>query len=120
MTQLRAEIVHSKLNLFNHSSLVRYHLSGIVQAKAGRWKPFIEKVHISERYTHDPEGEMKDLGEIMLTPIVGVREDEQYTGNPIEFNIKVEHFIESGGWGKNKYVVQCGDLKETFELFQHK
>ena len=120
VTSLKCEIVESKLNLFNNKSLFRYTISGFLANLNGHFKPYISKVHISERYVRYEKEKYIYEGEITLTPVVSTKSDDSYKGQSINFSIKVEEVIESAGWGKNVYVIRCGNLVDSIFTQQRK
>jgi hypothetical protein len=117
---IHTEIIQSHLNLFNSHSLVAWTVRGTLTNPDGLWKPSIEKVHLSEWYIdYNPEGSIS-FGEIALTPVVAVRQDSSYHGEPIAFSLHIEEVLQSGTWGVNTYYVRCGAVADTFQLHQHK
>jgi hypothetical protein len=117
---IRTEIVQSRLGLFSSHSLVSWTISGSVSYPKGYWKPFVQKVHLSEKYNkYDPHNRISE-GDITITPIVGVIEDSTYRSEEVPFKIRIEEVLQSGSWGENKYVVHCGNITDTLKLFQYK
>lgn len=108
------EISDSRLNLFNSKSVIAYTIKGRLKAKKG-WKPYIEKVHISERIDTS-----KRLGVLIeVTPIVGLENvEEDITEQSFEFTN--EHQVTSRFWGENHFSFFCGRFEEEIEVFQRK
>ena len=132
---LTVTVVDAPLNLFNSKALVRFRIKGSI-ANTNDWRPYIKKVQISQRaattqsiatvLTTQPHGGLllapRDLkyGDLLLVPIVDVRQDSKYTGEEVSFDIKVEQLIETLRWGSNRYVVVAGDKQTEFTLDQSK
>ena len=45
----KVELIDSRLNLFNSSSLIRYTVFGQL-SKSDNWRPYVNKVHVNERF----------------------------------------------------------------------
>ncbi len=117
---IRTEIVQSRLGLFNSHSLVSWTIRGSVSYPKGYWKPFVQKVHLSEKYNkYDPHNRISE-GDITITPIVGVIEDSTYRSEELPFKVRIEEVLQSGSWGENKYVIHCGNIIDTLKLIQYK
>ena len=117
---IETNIVHSKLNLFNSHSLISWTLIGSVSYTKGSWKPYIQKVHLNEKYIlYDPNNRIY-IGDITITPIIAVIQDSTYNGEIIPFKIRIEEVLQSGSWGENKYAIHFGSLTDTLKLFQYK
>ena len=114
---LTVTVVDAPLNLFNNKALVRFKLKGRIAYRNG-WRPFIIEVQLSQRLAGAPT--TRPYGDFALMPVVGVKQDERYAGEDIEFDVKVEHLIESLDWGSNRYVVVAGDKQAEFTLHQRK
>ena len=110
------KIVDSRLNLFNSRSLISYTIEGTM-TDAKNWEPYLEKIHISERFQIDST---MRTGIIEITPIIGVKEKDDYNGGQIEFKTTNELIIESFHWGNNKLLFKCGNSQKELELKQRK
>src|SRR5687768_16662817 len=75
--KLEIEVVDSRLNLFNNRSLISYTIEGKMTDDKN-WEPYLKKIHISERF---PTDSSRRTGMIELTPVVGVKENNEYTGS---------------------------------------
>jgi hypothetical protein len=125
----RVEIIESNLNLFNNYSLVRYTVQGEMKWKNG-WKPYIENVHISERFIRKYNRELNPFQEkdtvktpeaiFEITPIVKTKEDKKYKAETIKFEFTNELKIQSFHWGNNTIRLQCDSLKTDIMLKQTK
>jgi hypothetical protein len=60
------------------------------------------------------------LCSIVVTPIVAVKNDERYTRTPIEFDISVQDYLESGNWRVNLYKISSINRNDEMELVQGK
>lgn len=125
----KVEVIESNLNLFNSYSLVKYNVKGEMKGKLG-WKPFIEKVHISQRFIRKYNRKLhpyldKDTSKIPeaifeITPIVKTRKDKDYKEEILKFNFTNEFKIESFHWGNNWIRFQCDSLWTDIILRQTK
>jgi len=113
----QADIVESKLNLFNSKSLISYKIKGKIKYD-GHWKPNIKEVHISERINKDSTLNISRI--IELTPIVEVKNDENANGGIEDFEFTNEHMITSQNWGLNRIKIICGNKETIIELQQRK
>ena len=117
---LEVKVLDSRLNLFNSKTLAQITIAGeMTVTKTKTWRPEIIKVHLSEkiikRINHN-----ESEAEIIVTPIVGVEKDKSYSGEKIPFSITQETILNSMDWGKNKFVIVCGDLKQIVTVGQAK
>lgn len=117
VTSLETKIISDNLNLFNGIALVEYKLGGTIQYQA-HWRPYINSVHISERWLQNSVSDHKGL--IEITPLVGTKEDENYAGDSIPFDIKVQDYLKTGGWGRNHYLVRSQNKEAVIVLHQSK
>ncbi|HEY4784934.1 MAG TPA: hypothetical protein VIH57_02745, partial [Bacteroidales bacterium] len=123
----KVELIDSRLNLFNSFSLIRYTIYGEL-SKNGNWRPYIDKVHISERFIRKYDrdlhpyldGDTVNIPEaiIEITPIVKVKADNVYKGERIPFKITNELKIGSFHWGNNWLRLQCDTIKRDIILRQ--
>jgi hypothetical protein len=110
------KIIDSRLSLFNSRSLISYTIQGKMTDR-NNWEPYLKKIHISERFVVDSTSR---IGTIELTPVVGVKENDQYNGEQIKFKTTNELLIESFHWGNNKLILKCGQIQKEIELKQRK
>lgn len=110
------DILKSRLNLTNRESLLSYTVSGQIKQE-GHWKPFIKEVHVSERLL-DKAVELD--AEILITPVVDVKQDKSSEGGIVPFNFTNEHVVSSLHWGVNKIRFSCGHYERIIELVQGK
>lgn len=126
---LSIKIIESKLCLFNSYSLISYTIKGEIKGD-NNWKPFIDKIHLSERFTRNYNRELHPyldndsckLPEAIfeITPIVEEKENRNYNGEKISFEFTNELKIESFHWGNNSIRFQCADLSKDIILKQIK
>ena len=114
---LAVTVVDAPLNLFNNEALVRFQIKGRIAFRTG-WRPYINKVQLSQRLSS--ASSTRPYGDLLLVPVVGVREDSKYTGDDVQFDVTVERLIESLDWGSNRYVVVAGSRRAEFILQQRK
>lgn len=122
-------IIESKLNLFNSISLIKYTIKGELKEN-NNWKPYIRKVHISERFVRKYNRELHpyldtDTAKIPeavyeITPIVDVKKDNNYKGESVKFEFTNEMKIESFHWGNNWLRFQCDDFQKDLTIKQRK
>jgi hypothetical protein len=119
ITDLTIGIVKADLCVFDDRALVRFRIAGTLQHGQHGWRPYIKEVQINE---HLPEGESDTCapGEIVLTPVVGVKRDRQYAGEPLPFEVKVEHVVQTFQALENRYVIRCGPLERQLVLYRDK
>ena len=110
------EIIESRLNLFNSRSLISYTIQGDMTDDKN-WEPYLKKIHISERFVIDSA---RRTGIIELTPVVGVKESNDYNGGQIKLSTTNELQIESFHWGNNKLILKCGQFQKEIQLKQRK
>jgi hypothetical protein len=82
------------------------------------WEPFLKKIHISERSAKGDSSSR--VGLIELTPLIGVRENDNYIEKKIPFKLTNELIIESFQWGNNTVLFKCGQIERRIELKQRK
>lgn len=115
---IKVVVVESNLNLFNSKSLILYEVFGSLRNQE-KSEPFIEKVHLSERFEFDSLN--RRSGRIIeITPISSAKENEEYVGQWQPFRFKNEHLITSADWGVNKIKFVCGGHIQSVELRQDK
>ncbi len=118
VTSLKIKLLDSRLNLFNGRSLVSLAISGKMRTDKG-WRPYIKSVHISEQVIKG--GNFAGCRrEIRVTPLVGVREDNNYNGELLPFVITQELILFSMGWGKNRFTIISQDQNQEIEVIQKK
>ena len=123
------EIIESKLNLFNSTSLIRYTVQGELK-QTGNWKLYVSAVHISERFIRrynqklhpylDKDTVQAPEAIIEITPVIVEKEDKKFKGEKIPFKFTNELKIVSFHWGNNKVRIQCCDLQKDIILQQRK
>jgi len=73
--------------------LLKYHIKGSVKYSKG-WKPLISKAQITERILYrdksEPHRPPLSSVDILIIPVVDVREDKNYSGGEIPFDITLE------------------------------
>lgn len=116
---LETNVIFDQLNLFNSTALVEYRIQGTI-TNTQKWRPYIRAVHLSERWVSTPENFKIPTATIVLTPIVASKSDESYNGETIKFNIKIQDYLKSGGWGNNQYFVTSQTQESKIELHQRK
>lgn len=130
--------VESKLSLFNSFSLIEYNLKGQLVVKTNGFKPFVEKIHISERLVLNDtiyndtlklvKGdrvigsiEFSPQAIIEITPIIDVKKSKFVkVGDIVQFDITNEHKIQSLDWGYNYYLIKCDTVEIPLVLQQVK
>ena len=117
LDELDSKIVFDNLSLFNSTSIIEFKLKGTLIYK-NSWRPYIKSVHISEHW--ESTSSQYRVGNILITPIVAVKDDDSYDGTPIHFHIVVQDYLKSGGWGKSIFKVESQGKKSEVILFQNK
>jgi hypothetical protein len=112
------KIVESHLSMFNAKSLISYTVTGTLTYKGG-WKPYIKEVQVSERVISSDTLNKSEV-EILLTPIVGEKEDKSGQGGIENFAFTNEHILNSIHWGANKVNFRCGRFNQSIILNQAK
>jgi len=115
---LSTEVVDSTLNLFNSTTLIRIKIKGSIQYR-NRWEPKIEKVHIAEEVVVGGNF-TNSLATIRLQPIIGVKENDNYAGDPMPYDLTQELHIHSMGWGSNTFHIICAGITNKVNLMQMK
>jgi len=130
VTNLLAEPVEPHLDLFNSSFLARYQIQGTLQSEKTR-RPYLKEVQVfahlvsleveTDADESDPFGPAESYrANILIVPVVDVKQDDSYEGEEITFNIKIEHLLETMGWGDNIFEVTCGTQKRNFSVYHTK
>lgn len=119
VTELKASFVFDRINILSFKAVVQYEIKGTFAYKKG-WRPYIRAVHISERWKTLPKNFEQKIGDIVLTPIVSVSEDKTYEGERLDFTVKIQDYLYSGGWGETLYIVRSQDKKSEITLNQIK
>lgn len=102
VSKLSAEAVEPKLNLFNNRFLIRYRVTGTISSRSG-WMARIAKAQVTARLvSRDPR-----VADVLVVPIVEVREDSRYSQQQVPFDIKLEQVIQTMDWGRNQYDIHC-------------
>lgn len=114
---LEIEIIDSRLNLFNSKSLISCKVNGTMTGSRN-WEPYLKKIHISERFVKTDSGSR--VGLIELTPVIGVKGNDNYVDNKIPFNVTNEIMMESFHWGNNSVLFKCGQIERRIILKQRK
>jgi hypothetical protein len=115
---LKIEIIESKLNVVNVTSLISYSVYGKIKSDSGHWEPKIKEIHLSERIENDS---LKNRI-IEITPIVSFSNTKK--GNEKngvkKFKFTNEHTIKSNDWGNNTIKFICGNKEQIINLQQRK
>lgn len=119
VTNFSTEVVDAPLQLFNSKALVRMHIAGTVQFKNGGWRPSICTVHIGERFDPDNANAVP-IADFLVTPVIEVKQDGKYTGDPIPFDLNVETHFQTFRWGRNAYRIRCASFTSEVILNQMK
>jgi hypothetical protein len=115
---LTAKVIYDDLNLFNSTSVIAYKLQGELQFREGG-RPYIEKVQVSERVSSVGD-KSPFLIDVNLVPVVAIESDETYDGSVVGFNIEIQDYLQSGGWGKNEIIASSMGLSSQVEVWQRK
>ena len=115
---LETRIIFDRLTLLNSTSVVEYRLTGKLTYREQQ-RPYIKSVHISERWER-VDMEQGNVAAITVTPVVAIREDKSYSGEPVEFDLAVQDYLQSGGWGENHYQVSSFGRHAEIVLWQRK
>lgn len=118
VTDLKGRIISKKLNIFNGTAVVEYEISGHLKYKKP-WKPFIKEVNVNEQWV-EVTGKERVRGVINITPIVAVKNADNYNGEELPFTVKVQDYLNTGNWGSNMYTIRSFDKMAEIELFQNK
>jgi hypothetical protein len=111
-------LLDSNLNMFNSKSLISYTVKGHL-TYIGSWKPFIKKVHLSERFLTKDKRDTTDA-EIIITPIVDTKQDNTKNGGTVPFAFTNQLLQNSFHWGSNKILFRCGAFQQMIEVWQKK
>lgn len=117
VTGFTVNVIDSHLNLANNKSLLSYTIDGTLKGSKN-WKPYLEHIHLSERYVDFGSDTTKGI--IEITPVIQVKENNSYNGEPIPFRITNELILESRGWGPNNLLFTCANHEKNIELMQRK
>ncbi|GAB4147765.1 MAG: hypothetical protein Fur0041_21620 [Bacteroidia bacterium] len=117
LESFEVSVEENQLNLLNQKAKIRYTIKGKMKANAG-WKPYIEKVHVSERFVTDDSLHRK--AELVFTPVMNSKRSKKFEGGMIPFEFTNEHIVSSYQWGKNHYEFICGSFSKQFTLEQKK
>lgn len=116
---LTTEKIYASLNLMNAKAVIQYNIKGKLTHEKG-WRPYIKSVFLSERWLKNPENFNGNTAEILIKPIVGIKKDELYNGKVVSFDIKVQDYLHSGGWGTNTYIIKAQNQQSVITLQQRK
>jgi hypothetical protein len=121
VTEFGAEAVNPKLGLFSIHFLIRYHLRGTVKFRE-EWRPRIAEAQITERVVSRPGGfeSSVSVANVLIVPVVEVRQDRRYSGEEIPFDVTLEQVVETMNWGRNVYEISCGDKTASVSVVQIK
>ncbi|MCC6154840.1 MAG: hypothetical protein IT367_13825 [Candidatus Hydrogenedentes bacterium] len=121
ISDFTAEAVNPVLNLFRHEFIVRYHIKGSVQADP-TWRPYLASAHVTTRLSQARKnGEINThYADTHIIPIVQIKEDEKYSGQPIPFDVTIEHVQHTMGWGQNIYTAKCLGTEREIKVSQTK
>jgi hypothetical protein len=117
VSELHVEVVPSNLKAIKHHTSVVIHLRGSLKPGPARERPMIEGIHVSERFepdTRDP----KRVAALVLTPVVALRKDRRYSGDPQTFAVDAHYRIYAWTSGTNTFVFRCGSLERVISLEQ--
>ncbi|MGD9006838.1 MAG: hypothetical protein PVG41_02895 [Desulfobacteraceae bacterium] len=110
------EVVEAPLNLFNNEALIAIKITGSIKNDK-KWMPYIDMVQISENFIPDDRSLTK---EYTVVPVVAVENDDDYLGENILFNTKIEYIIKTNQWGQNIVYFKCRDIRKEIVLHQRK
>lgn len=118
ITGVDCDVPEVRFGLFNTGeALIRLHIKGEVSTPHDKWKPYVEKIHISERFV---TGENSPSANFNITPIIGAEENATYNNEAVPFEVKIEYVIRAYKWGDNKYIFQCGNITREITLLNPK
>ena len=115
VTELTAEAVDPKLNLFNNRFLIRYHLKGTITFRSG-WRPRITKAQVTARRSE----QNASVADVSVVPVVEVNQDKQYSQQSIPFDLTLEQIMETMDWGSNRYEIHCSNQTAVVSVHQRK
>jgi hypothetical protein len=116
--ELLVRVLTPELQVMDPDAVVEFAVVGSLSPHPhgqSHWPPLIESLHISERFTDENSSV---IGDIVIVPVAGIRRDNRYDNQPVEFRVTVQHQISSYRWGRNQYRVTCGHIAHSFEVIQ--
>ena len=108
--------------LTDNHFLLQYRVQGSIKFRQG-WKPFISKAQITSRIISEQnESGLQSLSiaDVLVVPVIKCRENQNYSGQNIPFDISLEQVVGVMEWGTNRYDVRCGDKKGTVTVERYK
>jgi hypothetical protein len=119
VTVLDPVVLEAPLNLFTAEALVSFRVAGTLAYPKGQWRPYVASVHVGEQFTPESRDDNR-VGVITLTPVIAVKEDPSYHGQPVPFGLVVEHLVHTFAWGPNHYIIRSGGVERPLQLWQRK
>lgn len=118
ITHLEAHVLDSRLTINNGTSLIEIIIEGTLSGQQLEGQPFITSTHLVKQIIRS--GYDTALAEYHITPIIDVRTNHTYTGEPMTFRLKQELHCQSIEWGKNTFHFVCKDHTDEVVVFQDK
>jgi hypothetical protein len=119
VNKLLVEVPYKELSVFNYQALVQYTISGTLQSKYGG-RPYVKAVFVSERWDKPTVNFFGNSAHIEIVPIIEEKSDNAYRRAPVAFEVVIQDYLSTGGWGKNTYKVTSQSKEQTIELVQVK
>jgi len=119
VSDMNVDIGTPRLNLFNAHFVATIRVDGAISLKEPRRRPFIKRVHVSERFvpsSTDPER----VVELQVTPIVETEVDADYDGATVPFTLSIPYNLRTYQWGVNHFTVVVSGREQRFEVTQYK
>lgn len=107
------------LNLFNSKFDLSIQLSGLVRGQPG-WRPYVSELHIAEVRDNPLSNDGPYVARLLITPVIGVVEDETYTDQTIRWSIRYVRHGRTMGWGVNRFFIQCLNVEKAIDIVQRK
>ena len=124
VTNFTVAVVDAPLTLSNKKALVRMQIAGTIEKTQKNLfnRPYISKVHVSERFAPMTTNQQSAVADFMVTPVVSTQKTkiEMKPSEFVPFDVKAEMYFETFKWGLNSYVIQCESFKTNIILHQMK
>jgi hypothetical protein len=116
---MHVDTTNIHLSPLSDIAVVTIRISGTATFPQGGWRPEVVQAHVSERFVPSAT-DPKRVVEVEITPIIDVKEDNDYKGRALPYSLSFSYTLHTYDWGVNRFRVVVLDKEQRFDIQKSK